>query len=93
MTTAARRPRRGILRDDRDRRSCCQVLAEHAAKYADQPFFQYVAFISPHFPLHALPEDIARYRDKYLAGWDQMRAAALAAHEGNGHRPVRTFRG
>jgi arylsulfatase A-like enzyme len=50
-----------------------KCLREHAAKYADQPFFQYVAFIAPHFPLHALQEDVARYRGKYLAGWDQVR--------------------
>lgn len=48
-------------------------LKEHAAKYADKPFFQYLAFNAPHFPLHALPEDIARYRDKYRAGWDAVR--------------------
>ncbi|MFM9168223.1 MAG: sulfatase-like hydrolase/transferase, partial [Verrucomicrobiota bacterium] len=49
-------------------------LKDHAANYASKPFFHYVAFIAPHFPLHALPEDIAKYRDKYLAGWDRMRA-------------------
>ncbi len=38
-----------------------------------QPFFQYVAFIAPHFPLHALQEDIARYREKYRGGWEQIR--------------------
>ncbi len=48
-------------------------LKEHAEKYAERPFFHYLAFIAPHFPLHALPEDIARYRDKYLEGWDKMR--------------------
>ena len=48
-------------------------LKEHADKFADRPFFHYVAFIAPHFPLHAMPEDIARYRDKYLEGWDKMR--------------------
>jgi arylsulfatase len=48
-------------------------LREHAEKYAEQPFFQYVAFIAPHFPLHALPEDIARYRDRYLDGWEKLR--------------------
>ena len=36
-------------------------------------FFHYVAFIAPHFPLHALPEDIERYRDRYLQGWDVLR--------------------
>jgi arylsulfatase len=48
-------------------------LQDHAANHADQPFFHYIAFIAPHFPLHALPEDIARYRDRYLAGWEALR--------------------
>ncbi len=48
-------------------------LKEHSQKHSDQPFFHYIAFIAPHFPLHALPEDIERYRDKYLDGWDAMR--------------------
>ncbi|MDO8836010.1 MAG: sulfatase-like hydrolase/transferase, partial [Vicinamibacterales bacterium] len=50
-------------------------LRDHAANFADRPFFQYIAFIAPHFPLHALPEDIAKYRVRYLAGWDVLRAA------------------
>jgi len=53
-------------------------LKDHAAKHADRPFFSYVAFIAPHFPLHALPEDIAKYRDRYLAGWDALREERLA---------------
>lgn len=53
-------------------------LKDHAANHSDKPFFSYVAFIAPHFPLHALPEDIARYRDKYLAGWEATRAARFA---------------
>ncbi len=55
-----------------------ECLREHAAQHADQPFFQYIAFHAPHFPLHALPEDIAKYRDKYLGGWDAMREARYA---------------
>ncbi|MBM3892725.1 MAG: arylsulfatase, partial [Verrucomicrobia bacterium] len=50
-----------------------KCLKEHAEKHAGQPFFQYLAFIAPHFPLHALPEDIASYRDRYLEGWDVVR--------------------
>ncbi len=30
------------------------------------------------FPLHALPQDIARYRDRYLDGWDVMRQRRYA---------------
>jgi arylsulfatase len=37
------------------------------------PFFMYVAYTAPHWPLHARPEDIARYRGKYRKGWDQLR--------------------
>jgi len=50
-----------------------RCLKEHAEKYASQPFFSYLAFTVPHFPLQAPPEDIARYRDKYLKGWDMVR--------------------
>ncbi|MCX6911030.1 MAG: arylsulfatase [Verrucomicrobia bacterium] len=48
-------------------------LKDHAANHAAQPFFLYLAFISPHFPLHAPQEDIAKYRDRYLEGWDVVR--------------------
>lgn len=56
-------------------------LQDHAKNYSDRPFFSYVAFIAPHFPLHALPEDIARYRDRYLEGWDAMREARFARQQ------------
>ncbi len=38
-----------------------------------QPFFLYVAYNSPHWPLNAWPEDIAKYRGKYRKGWDALR--------------------
>ncbi len=52
-----------------------RCLKEHAKHHADRPFFHYLAFTAPHFPLHALPEDIARYRQRYLKGWDAVRTA------------------
>lgn len=52
-----------------------KYLKEHDSEHADQPFFSYVAFLAPHFPLHALPEDIARYKDKYTNGWESSRQA------------------
>jgi len=39
----------------------------------DDPFFLYVSYTAPHFPLQAWPEDIARYRGKYMIGWDVIR--------------------
>lgn len=55
-----------------------ECLQGHAAEHPERPFFQYLAFHAPHFPLHATPEDIARYRDRYLPGWDQLRQERFA---------------
>ena len=52
-----------------------KCLKEHAEKHADQPFLEYLAFTVPHFPLQAPAGDIARYRDKYHAGWEVTRDA------------------
>ncbi|MGP0069299.1 MAG: sulfatase-like hydrolase/transferase [Isosphaeraceae bacterium] len=51
-----------------------KYLGEHATKYRDKPFFLYLTFNAPHFPLQAPPEDIARYRDRYREGWEAVRA-------------------
>jgi arylsulfatase len=50
-----------------------KCLKEHAAKFSSQPFFEYLCFTAPHFPLQALPEDIAIYQNRYQVGWDQIR--------------------
>ena len=51
-----------------------RCLKDHAARYSDQPFFEYLAFTAPHFPLQAPPEEIVPYRNRYTAGWDALRA-------------------
>ena len=55
-----------------------ECLEDHGKNHAGKPFFHYLAFIAPHFPLHALPEDIEKYRDAYLSGWDEMREKRYA---------------
>src|SRR5215469_10351373 len=55
------------------------AIADHAVDYLDkygrgpQPFLMYTAFTAPHYPLHARPEDIAKYEGKYMKGWDALR--------------------
>lgn len=49
-----------------------KCLREHAAKYPDRPFFEYLCFITPHFPLQATPADIAKYEGKYATGWNVL---------------------
>jgi len=50
-----------------------ECLRDHADNHSGKPFFHYLAFIAPHFPLHALPEDIQRYQNRYTDGWDVLR--------------------
>jgi arylsulfatase len=39
----------------------------------EHPFFLYVAHTAPHWPLHALPEDMEKYKGVYDQGWDTLR--------------------
>ena len=43
------------------------------AHQAAVPFFLHVAYTAPHWPLHATPDDIAKYEGKYRSGWDSLR--------------------
>lgn len=60
------------------------ALADHAIQFLQQsrsqseaPWFLYLAFNAPHFPLHAPAETIAKYADRYHGGWDQLRKERL----------------
>ena len=41
----------------------------------DKPFFLYLAYNAPHWPLHAPDKDIAKYKGKYDAGYQEIRKA------------------
>ena len=45
---------------------------------ADKPFFLYLPFTAPHWPLHAREEDIEPYKGKYAMGWDALREQRYA---------------
>lgn len=60
------------------------AFTEHAIRFVreaerndGQPFFLYLAYTAPHWPLHAWPEDVQKYRGKYRSGWDTVRAQRL----------------
>ena len=55
----------------------------------DRPYFLYLGYNAPHWPLHAWPEDIARYRGSYLVGWDEIRRRRLARQKELGLFPER----
>jgi arylsulfatase len=43
------------------------------AEQKKDPFFLYLAYNAPHFPLHALPDDTEQYIGRYSEGWDEIR--------------------
>jgi arylsulfatase A-like enzyme len=54
-----------------------RFVSDHARRHAGDPFLLYVAYTAAHWPMHALPEDIARYRGKYDGGYELIRQARL----------------
>ena len=90
------------------------AFTDYALRFLDRahatgkPFFLYLPYHAPHYPLQAREEDIARYRDTYRAGWDAIRAerfrrqrergtvpanARLSSPEGNVNRFRPPYRG
>ncbi len=53
-----------------------QFLSEEKAEQ-DRPFFLYLAYTSPHWPLHAHQEEVQKYVGKYMMGWDKLREQRL----------------
>jgi arylsulfatase A-like enzyme len=56
--------------------SAIQFISESVGKESGsdgKPFFLYLAYNAPHWPLNAPPEDIERYRGKYMDGWQAAR--------------------
>ena len=55
------------------------AFTDHALEFLEQhdreaPFFLYLAYTAPHWPLHAFPKDIQKYQGTYDIGWDSLRA-------------------
>ena len=50
-----------------------QFIEQHHAARPDDPLFLYLSYTAPHWPMHALPEDIRKYDGRYDEGWDALR--------------------
>ena len=68
------------------------AISDHAAgtirnfrrSSPDKPFFGYVAYTAPHWPLHAPESLIEKYRGTYAGGWDATRTARHERLKGSG---------
>lgn len=52
--------------------------------YGEKPLFLYLAYNAPHWPLHALQEDIDKYVERYRRGWDVLREERMARQKAMG---------
>ena len=66
-------PAKGFYMTDAFTDHAIQYLNQQQATKAQNPFFLYLAYTAPHFPLHALEEDIVKYEKLYEQGWDITR--------------------
>lgn len=64
-----------------------RYIREHRAARKDKPFFMYVAYTAPHWPLHALQKDIDKYKERYTKGWDAFRQERFARQKAMGLVP------
>ena len=55
-----------------------KFLEAHGRDAKEKPFFLHLCYTAPHFPLHAKPADIAKYRGKFTHGWDAERERRFA---------------
>lgn len=66
-------PTDGFYMTDAFSDSAVAFVNTHEKAGKDKPFFLYLAYTAPHWPLHALEEDIKKYDGKYDIGWDSLR--------------------
>jgi len=50
-----------------------ETIKKNVQSNPNRPFFQHITYTAPHYPLHAKPEDIAKYKGKFMMGWEKMR--------------------
>ncbi len=68
----------GFFNTDAISSEAITFVKDHSEKKPDNPFFLYLAYSAPHWPLHAHEEDIAKYCGRFAAGWDELREERLS---------------
>jgi len=66
-------PKKSFYYTDAISDNATEFITDHLSSNPGVPFFLYVAYTAPHWPLHAKPEDIAKYKGTYMQGWDVLR--------------------
>ncbi len=54
-------------------KKAARYVQQHRERNEESPFFMYVSYTAPHWPLHAPEEAIQQYEGVYDEGWDKLR--------------------
>ncbi|SIS49018.1 arylsulfatase [Zobellia uliginosa] len=84
------KPEDGFYYTDAISDSTVTFIDRHLQEKPHVPFFFYVAYTAPHWPLHALPKDIKKYDGVFDQGWDVLRKERLERMKKNGIVPENT---
>ena len=71
-------PKTGFYTTDANTDYAIKFLDDAHTADPGKPFFLYVAYNAPHYPLQAPEEEVKKYRGKYKMGWDKMREQRFA---------------
>jgi len=66
-------PNDGFYMTDAISDTAVSFLNVHQENHPEKPFLLYLAYTAPHWPLHAPEEEIAKYAERYVEGWDKLR--------------------
>lgn len=81
---------KGFYSTDAFTSKAIEYLDEWRNAQTGRPFFLYLAYTAPHDPLHAWPEDIAKYKGVYDSGYDAIRTARYSKQQKIGLLDKRT---
>ena len=66
-------PQSGFYTTDAKTDYAIRFINETLEDEKKKPFFLYLAYNAPHYPLHAPKEEVMKYRGKYKQGWNELR--------------------
>ncbi len=62
----------------------CDFIRDRDARDDEEPFFLYVAYNAPHWPLNSKWEEFQKYKGRYRGGWEQLMRERLAKQQALG---------
>ncbi|MFK7765789.1 MAG: arylsulfatase [Mariniblastus sp.] len=83
-------PKTGFYTTDANTDYAIKFLDKAHTATPDKPFFLYIAYNAPHYPLQAPEEEVKKYRGKYKIGWDKIREQRFARQKEIGLFPKET---